>query len=49
MNNNDDSLPLEDYVVSIDSVEAITGFDFFSAMPDDKENIVESNDKYIDG
>ena len=49
MNNNDDSLPLEDYVVSIDSVEAITGFDFFSVMPDDKENIVESNDKYIDG
>lgn len=29
-------------VVSIDQVEAITGFDFFSALPDDIENEVES-------
>lgn len=47
MNNNDDSMPLENYVVSIDSVETLTGFDFFSAMPDDKENIVENNGKFI--
>lgn len=47
MNNNDDSMPLENYVVSIDSVEALTGFDFFSAMPDDKEDVVESNGKFI--
>lgn len=47
MNNNDDSMPLENYVVSIDSVEALTGFDFFSAMPDDKENIIENNDRFI--
>ena len=28
-------------VVSIDDVEAVTGFDFFSALPDDIENVVE--------
>ena len=29
-------------VVSIDQVEAVTGFDFFAALPDSIENIVES-------
>lgn len=29
-------------VVSIDEIEAITGYDFFSALPDDVENEVES-------
>lgn len=48
MNNNDDSKPLENYVVSIDSVEALTGYDFFNAMSDDKEYVVESNDKFIE-
>ena len=35
-------LPLADYVVSIDSVEILTGIDFFPALPDDIENFVES-------
>jgi endonuclease G len=48
MNNNDSSMPLEKYVVSIDYVENLTGFDFFSAMPDVKEKIIESNDKFIE-
>lgn len=30
-------------VVSIDQVEAATGFDFFSALPDDVENAVEAS------
>ena len=32
-------------VVSIDEVEAITGFDFFSELPDEIENEVEKQDK----
>ena len=32
----------ESTVATIDQVEAITGFDFFSALPDDVENRVES-------
>ena len=48
LNNNDDFMPLEDYAISIDTVEEITGFDFFSALPDDVENTIESNNKFID-
>lgn len=33
-------------VVTVDQVEAITGFDFFSELPDDVESIVESNARY---
>lgn len=33
---------MQDYAVSIDELEKITGFDFFPALPDDIENIVES-------
>lgn len=32
--------------VSIDQVEEVTGFDFFSALPDDIENEVERQDKF---
>lgn len=28
--------------VSVDSVEAVTGHDFFSALPDDIEDVIES-------
>lgn len=35
--------PLRSYVVTIDSVEEITGIDFFSALPDDLENSLESS------
>lgn len=34
--------PLESYLVSIDEVEAITGIDFFHALPADTQNRVES-------
>ena len=34
---------MEDYVLSVDEVEEITGFDFFYSLPDDIENIVESD------
>lgn len=33
--------PLESYVVSIDEVEAATGIDFYTALPDAVENAVE--------
>ncbi len=34
---------MADYAMSVDEVERITGFDFFSALPDDIENEVEAN------
>lgn len=34
--------PLRSYVVSVDSVESITGIDFFPALPDEIENKVEA-------
>lgn len=33
--------PMKDYCVPVDSVEAITGIDFFSQLPDDIEETVE--------
>ena len=33
--------PLDSYVNSIDQVERITGLDFFSALPDEIENLIE--------
>ncbi|MDE6468877.1 MAG: DNA/RNA non-specific endonuclease, partial [Muribaculaceae bacterium] len=39
---------LRQLATSIDNVEAITGFDFFSALPDTIENMVESTAKYND-
>ena len=37
--------PLRQYVVSIDSVERLTGIDFFAALPDDQEQRVESRSR----
>lgn len=34
--------PLTDYVVKADEVEQLTGFDFFSQLPDDHENKLEA-------
>ena len=34
--------PLLSYVVTVDSVEVVTGIDFFSALPDGIENLIES-------
>ena len=36
------------YVVSIDSVEALTGMDFFSELPDELENRLESQNNIFD-
>lgn len=33
---------MQAYAVSVDSIEAVTGHDFFSALPDDIENEIES-------
>ncbi|MFY0628453.1 MAG: DNA/RNA non-specific endonuclease [Reichenbachiella sp.] len=34
---------LEDYVVSIDYVEALTGIDFFASLPDSQQRLFEAN------
>lgn len=34
--------PLTDYVIAVDEAERLTGFDFFSQLPDELENILES-------
>lgn len=34
---------IESYVVSVDTVEEITGLDFFPALPDDVEELLEAN------
>lgn len=39
---------LESLTVSVDQVEAITGFDFFACLPDDIENKVEQQANYRD-
>lgn len=39
---------LEAMAVSVDDIEQLTGFDFFSALPDDIENKIESEAKYRD-
>ena len=39
--NASSSLPLRSYAVSIDSVEKVTGLDFFPAIPDPEEQRVE--------
>ena len=40
--NDDCDLALDDYAVSVDSVEAVTGFDFFYRLADEQENLLES-------
>lgn len=35
--------PLRKYVVTVDSVESVTGMDFFSSLPDDLEKTIEAN------
>lgn len=37
---------MQQCAVSVDSVEALTGYDFFSALPDDIENQIESRCDY---
>ena len=41
--NTSGNNPLDHYVNSVNQVERITGLDFFSQLPDDVENEIESN------
>jgi len=41
--NESSSKPLYTYSVSIDSVESLTGLDFFPQLPDDEENLLEGS------
>jgi DNA/RNA endonuclease G, NUC1 len=40
--NRKSDRPLSDFAVSVDELERITGFDFFSELPDNIENKIES-------
>lgn len=42
MKNEKSSASLDSFVVSIDQIEKLTGLDFFPSMPDELENILES-------
>ncbi|MFA5032460.1 MAG: DNA/RNA non-specific endonuclease [bacterium] len=39
--NKSSTKPLSSYAVTIDSVEVLTGIDFFPALPDSLENAIE--------
>lgn len=41
--NSDKTDKIESYVMSVDDVEEITGLDFFYQLPDDEEELIESN------
>lgn len=40
--NDDCNAPLADYAIPVDSVEKITGIDFFPQLPDEQENALEA-------
>lgn len=40
--NEKSDRPLSDYVLSVDDTEKLTGYDFFSQLPDELENTLES-------
>jgi endonuclease G len=40
--NEKSTKPLRTYVVSVDSVESLTGIDFFSELADTIESVLES-------
>ena len=39
---------MKNYSCSVDYVEQLTGYDFFSALPDDIENTLEANYSFND-
>ena len=41
--NSDTSKPIREFAVSIDSVESVTGLDFFAPLPDEVESRVEAS------
>lgn len=46
MPHQDSNNPLYDYVVPIDTIEELTGIDFFSELDDELENILEASSSY---
>lgn len=42
MQNGDNPGDLNKYAITVDKLEEITGYDFFSALPDDIENAIEA-------
>ncbi|MFA7332198.1 MAG: DNA/RNA non-specific endonuclease [Candidatus Delongbacteria bacterium] len=42
------SVPLQHFVVSVDSVEALTGLDFFAKLPDAQERRLEASRRPLD-
>jgi len=46
--HQDTNKPLYDYVVSIDSIETLTGIDFFPKLDDSIENAIERSKNYRD-
>ncbi len=46
--NEPSSKPLSSYAVSVDAVESRTGLDFFSKLPDEQENLLESRYDYAE-
>jgi endonuclease G len=45
LENKKHTMPLESFVVSVDSVESLTGIDFFPSLPDGIERKIESDSK----
>jgi endonuclease G, mitochondrial len=43
ISNEGSSRPLQSFAVSIDSVESLTGLDFFHLLPDSLESLIEGN------
>lgn len=48
MPNHDSNKPLYDFVVSVDSIEKLTGIDFFPELDDAVENQLEASSSYKD-
>lgn len=46
-NNEPSSRELSEFAVSVDEVEALTGLDFFSALPDDIETQIEAHGSFF--
>ena len=48
MPHENSNKPLYDFVVSVDSIETLTGIDFFPQLEDSLENKLESSSSYKD-
>jgi endonuclease G len=46
MNHEDSDLPLYEFVVSVDAIEALTGIDFFPVLEDSIEDKLEASSSY---